>query len=109
MEATGGGGALAGSAIVYLLQLISLHTCAFWQTGMTFIHYSSHDSFVRIDWQTDWLIGRSSYDLTDPGGKAPLPADPNQFPWAGPLRARHSQLKGAVYLAPALSFAIVEL
>lgn len=47
------------------------------------------------------------YDLRDPGGKAALPSNPEQFPWAGPLRAHSSTVSGSLYTAPPLSFAIV--
>ena len=50
------------------------------------------------------------YDLLDPGGKAPLPSEPESFPWSsGPLRGRQRELDGSVYTAPPMSFAIVEL
>ena len=51
-----------------------------------------------------------AYDLLDKGGKAPLPAEPDKFPWAsGPLRAKEVALPSSgVYTAPPLSFTIVE-
>ena len=49
------------------------------------------------------------YDLLDVGGKAPLPTEPDKFPWpSGPLVATQARLAGGVYTAPPLSFAIVE-
>ena len=49
------------------------------------------------------------YDLLDKGGKAPLPTEPDKFPWpAGPLAAKQVRLAGGMYTAPPLSFAIVE-
>ena len=49
------------------------------------------------------------YDLADPGGKAPLPAEPDSFPWPAPLTARRAGATAAgVYTAPPLSFAVVE-
>jgi hypothetical protein len=52
------------------------------------------------------------YDLTDPGGKAPLPANPAVFPWPAPLRASTLKVSvspsGHVYTAAPLSFAMVE-
>ena len=49
------------------------------------------------------------YDLNDPGGKAPLPAEPDVFPWAEPLHATRVQVSSGVYTAAGLSFAIIEL
>ena len=49
------------------------------------------------------------YDLLDRGGKAPLPLQPDVFPWPGPLQGRAGELSGGVFTAAALSFAIVEL
>ena len=49
------------------------------------------------------------YDLLDKGGKAPLPTEPDKFPWpSGPLAAKQVRLAGGMYMAPPLSFAIVE-
>ena len=49
------------------------------------------------------------YDLLDKGGKAPLPTEPDKFPWpSGPLAAKQVRLAGGMYTAPPLSFAIVE-
>ena len=50
------------------------------------------------------------YDLLDEGGKAPLPAEPNIFPWKAPLTAQHAQVSSSgVYTAAPLSFAVVEV
>eukprot|EP01050_Picozoa_sp_SAG11_P033947 SAG11_NODE_11771_length_739_cov_0.864062_1_plen_193_part_01 len=52
------------------------------------------------------------YDLTDPGGKAPLPVNPTVFPWPAPLHAITSKVSvtssGCVYTAAPLTFAMVE-
>ena len=52
------------------------------------------------------------YNLTDPGGWAPLPADPDDLPWrSGPLAPSHTPPQpGALpagWAAPPLSFSIV--
>jgi hypothetical protein len=47
------------------------------------------------------------YDLGDPGGKAPLPRNPDVFPWAAPLHATTIPVSSPMYTAPALSFAII--
>jgi hypothetical protein len=50
------------------------------------------------------------YSLLDTGGKAPLPVNPQKFPWAGPLNATLTQVTSqGVYTAPRLSFAVVEV
>ena len=50
------------------------------------------------------------YDLTDPGGKAGLPAKPDDFPWPEPLHATTEKVPtSGVYTTTPLSFAIVEL
>ena len=50
------------------------------------------------------------YSLLDAGGKASLPANPHEFPWAGPLNATRAHVTShGVYTAPRLSFAVVEV
>ena len=50
------------------------------------------------------------YDLMDPGGKASLPAKPDDFPWPEPLHATTGKVPASgVYTAEPLSFAVVEL
>ncbi len=49
------------------------------------------------------------YDLLDRGGKAPLPRQPDVFPWPGPLQGHHGNTDGNVYTAAPLSFAIIEM
>jgi hypothetical protein len=56
----------------------------------------------------------TTYNISDPGGWAPLPADPNKVPWTtGPLRPRHMAadkgLPAGGWSAPALSFSIMRL
>ena len=49
------------------------------------------------------------YDLMDPGGKAGLPAKPDDFPWPEPLHATTGKVPASgVYTAEPLSFAIVD-
>jgi hypothetical protein len=50
------------------------------------------------------------YDLLDEGGKAPLPEEPDTFPWKAPLTAQHAQISSSgVYTVAPLSFAVVEV
>ena len=55
----------------------------------------------------------TTYNISDPGGWAPLPAAPDELPWAsGPLRPEHSSAGGALpdgWPAPGLSFSLVVL
>ena len=51
----------------------------------------------------------TAYSLADPGGKAPLPPDPDAFPWAAPLRARRVNASASAFVAPALSFVMLEV
>ena len=58
---------------------------------------------------TGGMHSATVYDLTDPGGKAPLPTTPDVFPWAEPLHATQVPVSAWVFTATPLSFAIVEL
>ena len=50
-----------------------------------------------------------SYDLTDHGGRAPLPKNPEDFPWPAPLTGKLTPLATPLVTIPPLSFSMVEM